>query len=309
MLGKNANILVIKHGALGDIIQGLDAYASLRNSFPKAHITILTSAPFAPLMELMPYFNEVVIDHRARFWQLDKTLQIKALFKRSFDVVIDLQCSRRTNHYFRLFADKHGSWVGNAKGCSHRYPDFTDVNNHDRMLHGVRMVGADDHRADLSFLAQEGDVSQFDLTAPYAVLMPGCSPAKPSKKYPAASYGTLADMLYDRAVTPVVIGTRHDAKDCQKIASHRPFVKNLCEKTNLAQLASLCAGASLCVGNDSGPVFLAAKAAAPTLMIMGPNTDPTMSAPTGAQADYLKADDLAMLAPSDVWQKLQGFLP
>ena len=60
-------ILVIKHGALGDIIQGLDAYASLRAQFTKAHITLLTSKNFASLMQTMPYFDEVQIDERAPF--------------------------------------------------------------------------------------------------------------------------------------------------------------------------------------------------------------------------------------------------
>ena len=41
--GDSYKILVIKHGALGDIIQGLDAYASLRKGNPEAHIAIMTT--------------------------------------------------------------------------------------------------------------------------------------------------------------------------------------------------------------------------------------------------------------------------
>ena len=43
----------------------MDAYASLRAGYPQAHIAVLTTPPFAGLFAAMPWFDEVVIDHRA----------------------------------------------------------------------------------------------------------------------------------------------------------------------------------------------------------------------------------------------------
>ena len=48
-------------------------------------------------------------------------------------------------------------------------------------------------------------------------------------------------------------------------------------------------------GNDTGPVFLAARSGAPTWMLMGPDTDPSMSAPVGAKANWLRASSLDTL--------------
>ena len=76
------HILIIKHGALGDIIQGIDAFASLREGFKDAHITMMTSPAFASLMKQMPYFDEVFTDNRAPVWQLTQLFRIKALFQR-----------------------------------------------------------------------------------------------------------------------------------------------------------------------------------------------------------------------------------
>ena len=84
-----------------------------------------------------------------------------------------------------------------------------------------------------------------------------------------------------------------------------PQAYNLCNKTSLAALASLCASAAVNLGNDSGPTFLAAKTAAPTLMVMGADTDPAMSAPTGSAARYLKVDDLKTLSAETVFQRLK----
>ena len=94
---RHLHFLVIKHGALGDIIQGLDAYAALRQSFPEAHITLLTSRPFAPLMAEMPFFDEIIIDKRAPSWQLSALYSLRTLFQRSFDYIIDLQCCGGTH--------------------------------------------------------------------------------------------------------------------------------------------------------------------------------------------------------------------
>jgi ADP-heptose:LPS heptosyltransferase len=278
-------------------MQGLDAFASLRAHYDSAHISVLTTPAFASLMAAMPYFDEVLVDHRASVFDVKKTFQIKRIIASDFDIIIDMQCSKRTAGYHRLFAKGGQRWLGTAKGCSDPYPDFTKVNNRDRMVRAAQMLGAEVVAGDLSFLA---GARPSDLPARYGVLMPGCSPAKPSKRWPASHFATLAEMLYRLDIVPVIIGTKVDEAACNEIAEACDFAINLCGKTNLAELASLSAGAVLCVGNDSGPVFLAAKTGAKTLMVMGPDTDPAMSAPTGANASYLKVDDLGHLAPTDV---------
>ena len=64
-------ILVIKHGALGDIIQALDKFASLRLAYPKAHIALLTTPAFASFFTNCPWFDDIHLDIRASFWRLD----------------------------------------------------------------------------------------------------------------------------------------------------------------------------------------------------------------------------------------------
>lgn len=301
-------ILAIKHGALGDIIQGIDAYASLRAHFTDAHITILTSRNFASLMRAMPYFDEVAIDDRAPFYHLSKLRQIALLFRNEYDVIIDWQCSKRTNLYHKLFVRGSKRWLGTATGCSDPYPDQKSVNNKDRMLAAPIMLGAPAIQGSLAFLAlDEKAATQHEfhqITPPYAVLMPGCSPAKPSKKWPASHYAKLANLLHEQGIQPIVIGTKVDSADCEAIASASRHVVNLCGQTDLAALAHLCARAQFCIGNDSGPVFLAAKTGAVTMMVMGPDTNPDMSAPTGAASHYLKSEALSQLSSEQVFETL-----
>ena len=54
-------LLVIKHGAFGDIVQGFGAFASLRAGHPAAQIVLLTTLPFVELAKMMPWFDEVCL--------------------------------------------------------------------------------------------------------------------------------------------------------------------------------------------------------------------------------------------------------
>ncbi len=140
-MGQRERILVIKHGALGDIVQGLDAFASLRAGCPNAHIALVTTPPFASLAAMMPWFDEVITDPRAPAFNIRQIIRMRSILRNGWDKIVDLQCSRRTAHYHRFYASSDSRWFGTANGVSDPYPDFTGVNNHRRMLTGVGMAG------------------------------------------------------------------------------------------------------------------------------------------------------------------------
>ena len=137
----DAKILVIKHGALGDLVQGFDAYAGLRAGHPDAYIALLTSPPFSGIATLMPWFDEVITDPRASPLNLVQTGRIRSILRAGWDMVIDLQCSRRTARYHHFLAVSDCRWFGTAAGASDPYPDFAGVNNADRMKTGIAMAG------------------------------------------------------------------------------------------------------------------------------------------------------------------------
>ena len=80
---EHRRILVIKHGALGDIVQALDAFASLRAGNPQAHIALMTSSGFLSLAKMMPWFDEVIADPRAGLLNLAAAWRIRPLCCRS----------------------------------------------------------------------------------------------------------------------------------------------------------------------------------------------------------------------------------
>ena len=166
------------------------------------------------------------------------------------------------------------------------------MNNRDRMVITAKMAGGVSQSPDMSWLvngaAQTDNPAVMIDNKQYAVLIPGCSLAKPQKRWPADSFAAMGNELAARGLEIVLVGTADDRDAVNAVLAASPDAIDLCGKTNLAGLARLLGGAAFVIGNDTGPMFLAARTGVPSLMIMGPDTDPTMSAPKGAATSWLQ---------------------
>ena len=295
-------IMVIKHGALGDIVQGLDGFASVRGGHPDAEITLLTTSAFRGLAEAMPFFDAVAIDRRAPFWNIAEAVRMYQFFHGGngegggWKRIYDFQSSRRSIRYFNQFIPKSVEFVGIPARASHVLGDMTGVNNRDRMVMTAALGGCPPVATDMDWLGTIGG----DWPQHAAVLVPGCSSAKPEKRWPAEHFAALALLLHDAGMTPVLAGTAIDGDAASVIKTLVPSCVDYIGKTNLMELAGLMASAELVVGNDTGPTFLGARIGTPTVMVMSKHTDPSMSAPVGASADWLRGDDITAITPEEV---------
>ncbi|MED5304624.1 MAG: glycosyltransferase family 9 protein [Pseudomonadota bacterium] len=294
-------ILVIKHGALGDMVQGFDSFAGLRAGRPEARITLLTSPPFSGLMRMTPWFDEVVEDRRRPVFDVPQLLRIRTLLHQEWEMIVDLQCSRRTSRYHRFLTPSGTRWLGTSSGASDPYPDFTGVNNVERMKVAAKMAGgAGSVTGQLDWLGS----AKVSISKQAVVLVPGCSPAKPSKRWPAAHFAAVARELMASGRDVAIVGTAADRDAADLVIAEAPGCTDMVGKTDLASLTTLFASAHAVIGNDTGPVFLAAKTGVPTLMVMGQDTDPDMSAPTGAKAGWVRQDRIENVAPQAVLDAL-----
>ena len=288
--------MVIKHGALGDLVQAFDGFATLRAGHPEAHLALLTTGPFAGLARAMPFFDEILIDPRASGFNLSAFLKMRKLFRSGWSRIYDFQSSRRTRRYFQHLIPADVEFVGVPSMASHVLPDMTGVNNRDRMIKTAELGGNQFTEAPLTWLQAEKN----NWPAKAAILVPGCSPAKPQKRWPAERFAELAILLHEKGYTPILAGTSLDRSVGDAIMGLAPMCQDYIGRTNLMELASFMAGASMVVGNDTGPVFLGARLGAPTLMVMSKHTDPAMSAPVGPNADWIKQDDISAITADDV---------
>ena len=301
-MAPSKRILVIKHGALGDIVQALDGFACLRAGHGDDHLAVLTSPAFAGFLGHMPFFDAVHVDHRKGPLALGELLRMRQFFRQGWDRIYDFQSSGRTIRYFKHLIPREVEFVGVPSRASHPLPDMTGMNNRDRMVLTAKLGGCPEVTASLEWLKGHGDNANPDI----AVLIPGCSPAKPAKRWPAERFAALARKLLDEGYAPVIVGTELDREVGNAIKAKASGVKDLIGKTDLFGLASLLSTAGLVVGNDTGPVFMAARLGAPTVMVMSRHTDPDMSAPVGSRAGWVKKDDIAAVLPEEVLEAVRA---
>ena len=65
-----SNILIIKLGSLGDLIQANGAIEDIKKSNPNSNVVLLTSIHYFDLMNKCPYVDEVLVDKRLPRWNL-----------------------------------------------------------------------------------------------------------------------------------------------------------------------------------------------------------------------------------------------
>lgn len=294
-----ARILIIKLGALGDVVLAFSPFAAIRAHHRTDEVTLLTTAPFAAFCAASPWFDAVEIDRRPPWWNLRGVAHLRRQL-RGFDFIYDLQTSGRSSRYFRLAAGPTGrpGWSGIARGASHPHdnPDRDRMHTRERQAEQLARAGiAELPFADLSWLAASGPV----LEPPTALLVPGAAPHRPAKRWPAARFGQLATLLARRGIRPVVVGSAGDAPLAAVILRHCPAALDLTGRTSLLELGGIASRAVLAVGNDTGPMHLAAAMGSRSIVLFSRESDPALTAPRGpdpALVTVLRVDDLADLA-------------
>jgi ADP-heptose:LPS heptosyltransferase len=297
------NILIVKLGAFGNIILSLAAFAAIRLHHPTAHISVLTGSAYADWLRTFPYFDTVLVDPRPAWWDYAAVAKLRRILADGhFSRVYDLQTSSRSSRYFYLLPPRRRpDWSGIAFGCSlpDRNPKRNRVHDVDRQQEQLRQAGLTEFPpADLGWL--RGNADRFQLPHDIALLVPGSSPNRLAKRWPAAHFAALARALAEQGITPVVLGTAQETE----IAAAIPAAVDLTGKTSFGDLADLARRAHFAVGNDTGPMHLIATAGCPAVTLFSDDSNPTQCAPRGPWTRVLRCPDLSDLSVEDVLASL-----
>ena len=307
-LAATDNILIIKLAALGDFVQALGPMQAIRRHHPNARLTLLTTAPFEPLAALSGWFDGIWLDSRPKWHQPVAWLSLRRRLRRGhFRRVYDLQTSDRSSGYLKLWwPDPRPEWSGIAAGCSHRHanPDRDRMHTLERQAEQLVAAGIEHTPPpDLDWL--DGDVDGFDLPARFALIAPGGAPHRPDKRWPAERYRALAENLAARDIMPVSIGTPADGPATAALAG---VGRDLVGATDLLQLAGLARRAMLAIGNDTGPMHLAAAIGCPTLVLYSHASDPALCLQRGPNVAIVRRPRLEDLSLEQVTHELEALV-
>ncbi len=288
---------------MGDFVQAAGPFAAIRAHHPGARITLLTTAPFADFARRAPWFDEVWIDSRPKLSNLAGVLDLRRRLREArFSRVYDLQTSDRSSFYYHLFRPgPMPEWSGIARGCSHPHNnsrrDF--LHTVERQKNQLAMAGIDDvWPPDFRWLMR-GSL-RFWLPRPFALLVPGGAAHRPEKRWPIAHYCALATQIAHRGLTPVILGSAAEKLLAESIGAVAPRLRDLTGETDIADLFALVREAAVCIGNDTGPMHIAATMSCPTVVLFSQASDPALCAPRGARVTVLRRDDLRSVRVDEV---------
>lgn len=321
---SSENILVIKHGALGDIVIATAGFAAIRAQHPSAHITCLTTRAYGELLAQSPYFNEIWVDSKPKLFERAARGRLRDMLRsKKWAWVYDLQTSKRSTLYQWLLARPWPRISNVSRFASHGYTDPARHGKHalDNLRLQLALAGITIGMPDVSWLkaqvpgawclvpsekeGDKGDVSpaffpntkhQAPGTSAFALLVAGGAAHRLDKRWPAEQYASLAQELASRGIRPVLIGTNAEVEVLDSIAARVPAAINLCGKTSIAQLATLARHATLAVGNDTGPMHIIAASNCPSTVLFSFASDPVRSAPVGNAVTILREKNLSELS-------------
>lgn len=296
-------ILVIKHGAFGDVVQAEGALRDIRENHPHAHIAVLTGPAYRRLLERSPSVDEVMVDARAPRWRIGQMLALrKRLRAHHFDMVYDLQNSSRTGFYFRwmLHACR---WSGTAPGCSHphRATNPKKIRTFDRLAGQLADAGVTvrhTYTPDLAWVADDVTalLEQAGVEEPYIVLIPGCSARHPQKRWP----------FYDKLAAALIAAGKNivTAPGPDELDLARTIPGTAIADTNWTELAGVLKRASFVIGNDTGPSHLAAHMGVPGLALFGAHTPAERTGIIRENFAAIEVEDLSALPVQRVFDEV-----
>ncbi len=296
-------ILVVRLSALGDFVQSLGPAAAIRLHHGGDHITLLTTSPFAEFAGRLGFFDDVMVDRRPGPFDAIGWLALhRNLRQGRFDRVYDLQTSERSAAYSRLFRPGPlPEWSGVAARCSHPHANLDRDRQHtiDKQAEQLLMAGI--YPTPLPMLPPlDGALPRSLVGRRFVLMVPGSSARHPAKRWPAPSYGALAEALRHAGYASVIIGTSAERDLATAIRDICSEAVDLVGRTDLATLAALAQRAVLTVGNDTGVTHLAAAAGCPIVVLFSRVSDPAWCAPRGRTVQVLTVPDLNELEVEQV---------
>ena len=151
------------------------------------------------------------------------------------------------------------------------------------------------------------DITAFPVKFPYVLLAPGASKAhRHIKCWPLDRYAEVATTLVKAGLTPVIVGGPDE--DNRPITDLCPEAIDLTGKTQLMDMLTLATHAAFAVGNDTGPMHIAATCLCPVLVLFFGSNDPNAVGPRGVFYRHIQAKEKTALSCATVLQALPEFI-
>ena len=296
------NILVIKLRYIGDVLLATPVLRALRERFPEARVAVAVNRGTEDILRGNPDLNEVLVVERggpAEQWRF-----LREIRRRRFDCVIDLTdgdrsaiLARFSGAPVRIGLNEEHRWRGLLYTAVAR-PGPEMTHRLERDLEAVRPLGIqpkawpltlntspeDDEAA--ARLLNEATGGQVSRVKRLVMLQPGARYW--FKAWPPERFAELAGRLAGKHGCTILIGG--DAKERELAEAIRgaagKAAVSLAGRLTLLQYAAVLKRCALFVGNDNGPMHMAAALGVPVVALFGPS-NPSEWGPRGSRTEVI----------------------
>ncbi len=305
-----SNILIIKHGSLGDLIQANGAIKDIKNFYKNRKVFLLTAQPYAIFMSECPYLDGVIIDKRLPRWNFFYLNNLKkVLAKYNFTKVFDLQNSSRTKFYKR-FIIKNVEWSSSETSLEpgQKKRDFDMDPVLDRMEIQLNKSGIETNfvkNIDLSWTLT--DVSRLIrqyANGEYILIFPFCSKKNLNKKWPY--FRELISNLktsYKNKYPILVAPGPNEIKEANDLNAKVVMENN--EPINIKTLVSLINYSKFIISNDTGPAHIASHLDKKGLVLFGSHTTATKVSIENFNFKAMSVNNLKDLSVDEVLKEIK----
>ena len=307
-----SNILIIKHGSLGDIVQISGILKDIRDTLKSEKIFILTTMPYVELLSRCPYIDGVIIDKRLPRWNLIYLLKLRKLINKfNFSYVYDLQNSSRTKFYKKyLFKIKNWSNAETIIKNGKKRDNFYDNSVLERFkiqLDNSKIITKNTLKPDFSWAAINIDqiINKY-FGKKFILIFPFCSPNLPHKRWPY--FNNLIKIIKSKhnnleiAVAP----GPDEIKKANEI--NATLITNKNKSLNVMELAGLVKKSSFVISNDTGPAHIAAHLDKSGVVLFGYHTTAKKVSIETDKFKPISVNNLNELSAESVYEKIKGKL-
>lgn len=277
-------ILISRMKFIGDVVLTTPVIRSVRNAFPDAFIAYMADAQAVSLLEHNPCLNEIIpFDFARPTWREQSRVAV-LLWRRHFDLAIDLFGNPRSalltllsGAHTRVGLDRPGRGRlftvrvrdgAGAKTAIDFHMQFLNAIGIPRTAERTEIFLTDAERA----IAQRMICNAAQGSGPIVCLHPGAT--WPAKRWLPERFAAVAEIVRERFGARVILTAGpKDGDVIRRVQNTSVRPLPVFEGLPLRQLAAVLNQCRACVANDSGPMHIAAAVGTPTIGIFGPGEE------------------------------------
>jgi lipopolysaccharide heptosyltransferase II len=298
-------ILAVKLADLGDLLAITPALQALRAAQPSARIDLLTPPSSAGLLKGAPFLDNIITFDKFSFDSLGSMLNINGMLHTARFLLRLRRAGYDALAIFHHFTTGWGSMkfavlslasgarvragLDNGRGrfLTHKVTDrgFGAMHEADYWLSVASLLGADAHAGWRPFVPISSthgatttsilDEIRASHTGPIVAIHPGAGAYSLARIWPVEGFAEVArGLIVSHNAAIIVLGGPDEEEKAEHLlerVGYNERVHNLAGRTTIHETAALIERCDLFLGNDSGPMHIAAAVGTPVVAIFGPS--------------------------------------